>query len=559
MKLLDAPWKRWWLQRAVAARDARTQGTGTAQPPAAGFSLEPVLRGAGQSHLFPGEQWSAALPSSPCFSPPLWGQFKAGCACPQVKWAEWLGRWTEGAPASCHSRCRPDPGHEASAPPALLPAVGYLELPCAAGHTTQRPRPLSTAWSVETDLASIFFEQILIAYLSTVTWAKTPVPGCLLTDAQRLSILPRPADRTWPQGLFHCIPPCLAQPGASQPSASTPTLRTNASSSLAPSPPHHGRTCPSAFLYCPQKANPFFFSPRNKQGIEAIYLTPSTSAEMKMAKEGMITEIFLSSAELLLEPDWTELPSSSLLQIAAREAATGVPEVTCGRAEPCRSREAPELLRQKDFMTFTEVSSPPLPKPGPWNPPSPAPPTVKKPPRMWKQGLRLGKKFPCRSATALPPSLLAASPHLEHGYGTGRMARREPAPPAHTARLRTLGWQPLRRGLLSVIRGQKRDKGVRSVKLSTADCAVTAWGQWCACRANPWATSRDLDTLEGSNLSDERASSSQKERRGCRAFFTLWLETRAQGRRVAKTVGGIQAHRRLLGMRKQLKEHHQTS
>jgi len=86
---------------------------------------------------------------------------------------------------------------------------------------------------------------------------------------------------------------------------------------------------------------------------------------MKMAKEGMITEIFLSSAELLLEPDWTELPSSSLLQIAAREAATGVPEVTCGRAEPCRSREAPELLRQKDFMTFTEVSSPPLPKPGP--------------------------------------------------------------------------------------------------------------------------------------------------------------------------------------------------
>lgn len=46
---------------------------------------------------------------------------------------------------------------------------------------------------------------------------------------------------------------------------------------------------------------------------------------MKMAKEGMIIEIFLSSAELLLEPNYTELLSSSLLRIAVMEAATCAP------------------------------------------------------------------------------------------------------------------------------------------------------------------------------------------------------------------------------------------
>lgn len=53
-----------------------------------------------------------------------------------------------------------------------------------------------------------------------------------------------------------------------------------------------------------------------------------------MPKGGMIIEMLLSSAELLLEPNLTELLSTSLLWIAAVEAATGTaPSVIhCGAA-----------------------------------------------------------------------------------------------------------------------------------------------------------------------------------------------------------------------------------
>lgn len=80
-------------------------------------------------------------------------------------------------------------------------------------------------------------------------------------------------------------------------------------------------------------------------------------------------------------------------------------------------------------------------------------------------------------------------------------------------------WQPLYGFLFLVIWSQKRDKRVRSVKLSIAHLAVNAWGQWCTCWADPWATSRDFCMLKGWKLSNKQASSSQKEREQCRAFF----------------------------------------
>lgn len=227
------------------------------------------------------------------------------------------------------------------------------------------------------------------------------------------------------------------------------------------------------------------------------------------------------------------------------------------RAEPCWSRETPKLLGQKEcckfhylhwsFLLTASKISPPLP-------------INSKVPKNVEAGTYTRKKvslpfYYC--STSQPAHVISPG---SRGPGTAKgategalncclrkthssglsagIARLETCSPGTHSTVRghwpsESEWgaqQPLHSCLFLAIWGQKREKWLTSVKLSVANWAVNAWGQWCTCSANPWATSRDFYTLKGWKVSNKQGSSHQKE---CEEpFFAPWMETQAQGRQL---------------------------
>lgn len=154
-----------------------------------------------------------------------------------------------------------------------------------------------------------------------------------------------------------------------------PLPRTNASSSL-----------PTGVLthqpLMPPKANPIFFQ-RHKWGIEAIYLLNFSKNLNAKRRNDNWDASELSRAAVGAKPDGTAEHLSPV------DRSSGGCHRHCSLCDSLRGclaghKKYPSCWDKKNiarFITFTEVSSSLLPKPGPWDL-LPVPSTIKKSPRM---------------------------------------------------------------------------------------------------------------------------------------------------------------------------------